>query len=166
MNGTNQRTYILYMSQWQYPIQRKICCARWPLMPHSRISGSRDNKRMDKSICFAHCLGRKEIWTIACVCVCVDYRMLNRRTIHDHYTVLLIDDAIDCLAWSKWFLVTDLRSGYYQIPTAEEDKEKTTFTRSEGKPQKSTNQDSSKWSTEWKRLVWSCQRTLLVRPAG
>ncbi|KAL7883350.1 hypothetical protein SRHO_G00010080 [Serrasalmus rhombeus] len=38
-----------------------------------------------------------------------------------------VDDALDCLTGSEWFTVLDLRSGYYQIPVAEEDQEKTAF---------------------------------------
>ncbi|XP_028853388.1 LOW QUALITY PROTEIN: uncharacterized protein LOC114800338 [Denticeps clupeoides] len=59
--------------------------------------------------------------------MCVDYRTLNTRTTPDQYTTPRIDDALDCLAGSKWFTVLDLRSGYYQIAMAEEDKEKTAF---------------------------------------
>lgn len=59
--------------------------------------------------------------------MCVGYRTLNCRTIPDQYTVPRINDALNCLSDSKWFSVLDLRSGYYQIPMAEEDKEKTAF---------------------------------------
>ena len=59
--------------------------------------------------------------------MCVDYRTLNRRTIPDQYTVPRIEDALHSLSGSKWFSVLDLRSGYYQIPMSEGDKEKTAF---------------------------------------
>ncbi|KAL6467750.1 hypothetical protein MHYP_G00234270 [Metynnis hypsauchen] len=59
--------------------------------------------------------------------MCVDYRTLNRQTVPDQYTVPRIDDALDCLNGSKWFSVLDLHSGYYQIPMAEQDKDKTAF---------------------------------------
>ncbi len=59
--------------------------------------------------------------------ICIDYRTPNARTIPDQYTTPRIEDALDCLAGSRWFSVLDLRSGYYQVPMAEEDKEKTAF---------------------------------------
>ncbi len=59
--------------------------------------------------------------------MCIDYRTLNSRTIPDQYTVPRIDEALDCLTGSRWFSVLDLRSGYYQIKMADEDKDKTTF---------------------------------------
>ncbi|KAK3554888.1 hypothetical protein QTP86_000921 [Hemibagrus guttatus] len=59
--------------------------------------------------------------------MCIDYRTLNARTIPDQCTTPRIDDALDCLVGSKWFSVLVLRSGYYQIAMAEEDKEKMAF---------------------------------------
>ncbi|KAF4086823.1 hypothetical protein AMELA_G00088740 [Ameiurus melas] len=59
--------------------------------------------------------------------MCVDYRTLNLRTVPDQYTVPRIEDALYCLSGSKWFSVLDLRSGYYQVPMGEADKEKTAF---------------------------------------
>lgn len=59
--------------------------------------------------------------------ICIDYRTLNNRTTPDQYTMPRIDDALDSLSGSKWFSVLDLRSGYYQIEMAPEDKEKTAF---------------------------------------
>lgn len=59
--------------------------------------------------------------------MCVDFRTLNRRTVPDQYTVPKIEDALACLSGSKWFSVLDLRSGYYQIPMNDSDKEKTAF---------------------------------------
>lgn len=59
--------------------------------------------------------------------MCIDYRLLNSRTIPDQYTTPCIEDALNALTGSQWFSVLDLRSGYYQIAMAEEDKEKTAF---------------------------------------
>ncbi|CAM4569864.1 unnamed protein product [Lepidochelys olivacea] len=59
--------------------------------------------------------------------MCIDYRTLNSRTVVDQYTMPRVQDALDHLLGSQWFSVLDLRSGYYQIPLGEEDKEKTAF---------------------------------------
>ena len=59
---------------------------------------------------------------------CLDMRLLNARTIPDKYNLPKIDVTLDALAGSQWFSCLDLKSGYWQVPLAEEDKCKTAFT--------------------------------------
>ena len=57
----------------------------------------------------------------------VDYRKLNKKTIKDAYCLPRIDEAFGRLSGAKWFSVMDLKSGYYQVDMAPEDREKTAF---------------------------------------
>ncbi|GBM31329.1 Transposon Ty3-I Gag-Pol polyprotein [Araneus ventricosus] len=59
---------------------------------------------------------------------CVDYRKLNEITIKDRYPLPWIDDTMDALNGSHWFLTFDLESGYWQVEIQPEDREKTAFT--------------------------------------
>lgn len=59
--------------------------------------------------------------------LCVDYRKLNARTIKDAYALPNIEETFSALSGAKWFSVMDLKSGYYQVEMAEEDKHKTAF---------------------------------------
>lgn len=59
---------------------------------------------------------------------CIDFRKLNQLTIKDSYPLPRIDDAIDALGGSRYFSTLDLASGYWQIPLAASDREKTAFT--------------------------------------
>lgn len=63
---------------------------------------------------------------------CVDYRKLNLITERDVYPLPHIDDIIDRLAGSRFFTTLDLKSGYWQVPIAEEDKCKTAFVTTDG----------------------------------
>jgi transposase InsO family protein/predicted aspartyl protease len=63
---------------------------------------------------------------------CVDYRKLNDATRKDSYPLPRIDDTLDTLAGSKIFSTLDLKSGYWQVELAPEDKEKTAFTLGSG----------------------------------
>ncbi len=59
---------------------------------------------------------------------CVNYDKLNKITKKDSYPLSRMDDLLDSLQDCKSFSLIDLESGYWQIPMAEEDKEKTAFT--------------------------------------
>ena len=59
---------------------------------------------------------------------CLDLRTLNSKTIPDRYSLPRIDSTLDVLSGAKWFSVLDLKSGYWQVPLAEQDKAKTAFT--------------------------------------
>ena len=58
---------------------------------------------------------------------CIDYRKLNEVTKKDAYPLPRIDDALDLLAFKKYFCVFDLASGYFQLPMHEDDVHKTAF---------------------------------------
>ena len=59
--------------------------------------------------------------------LCIDYRKLNRRTIKDQYSIPRIEDTLHSMNGAKWFSCMDLKSGYYQVELAEEDRHKSAF---------------------------------------
>ena len=59
---------------------------------------------------------------------CVDYCRLNDITVKDSYPLPRMDECLDSLGEAKYFTTLDANNGYWQIPVAEEDQDKTTFT--------------------------------------
>ncbi|GJS14323.1 reverse transcriptase domain-containing protein [Tanacetum coccineum] len=60
--------------------------------------------------------------------VCIDYRKLNNAARKDHFPLPFIDQMLERLARHEYYCFLDGFSGYFQIPIAPEDQEKTTFT--------------------------------------
>ncbi|GKD64686.1 putative nucleotidyltransferase, ribonuclease H, partial [Tanacetum coccineum] len=60
--------------------------------------------------------------------VCIDYRKLNDAIRKDHIPLPFIDQMLERLSGNEYYCFLDGFSGYFQIPLAPEDQEKTTFT--------------------------------------
>jgi len=63
---------------------------------------------------------------------CIDYRRLNSVTRKDSYSLPLIDNCLNALSGSSWYSTLDLRSGYYNIPIDEDDRNKSSFVTQSG----------------------------------
>jgi hypothetical protein len=59
--------------------------------------------------------------------LCVNYRALNKFTIKNRYSLLLIDEIIDRLAEAKVYIKLDLRDAYHRIKIKPGDEWKTAF---------------------------------------
>ncbi|GJW02024.1 hypothetical protein Tco_1560880 [Tanacetum coccineum] len=67
-------------------------------------------------------------WTVTRWHICIDYRKLNNATRKDHFPLPFIDQMLERLAGHEYYCFLDGFSGYFQIPIAPEDQDKTTFT--------------------------------------
>lgn len=52
--------------------------------------------------------------------MCVDYKVLNSNTVHDHFSLPLIVDHISKLSKANCFTVQDVAAGFHQIPIVPE----------------------------------------------
>jgi hypothetical protein len=59
--------------------------------------------------------------------ITLDYRHLNNITYRDSYPLPNVQDCLDAFKGSSYFAILDLRSSFYQVPLAEEDRDKTAF---------------------------------------
>ncbi|OWZ21395.1 LOW QUALITY PROTEIN: Retroelement [Phytophthora megakarya] len=64
---------------------------------------------------------------------CIDYRLLNTIVKRDVYPLLRIDDTLDNLHGARRFSSLDLQAGYWQVPVAEADRDKTGFVTRQGR---------------------------------
>ena len=58
---------------------------------------------------------------------CVDYRKLNAVTVKDTYPIPRMDECIDSLGSATIYTTLDCNSGYWQLPVAKQDQDKTAF---------------------------------------
>lgn len=58
---------------------------------------------------------------------CIYYRRLNSITVRDSYLIPRMDYFIDSLGHANIFITLDSNSGYWEIPVAETDRDKTAF---------------------------------------
>ena len=63
---------------------------------------------------------------------CVDFKKLNDVTKKDVFPLPRISDLLESLASARYFTLLDAASGYWQIPVAAEDIEKTAFITADG----------------------------------
>ncbi|CAF1139817.1 unnamed protein product [Didymodactylos carnosus] len=63
---------------------------------------------------------------------CVDYKKLNNITKKDSYPLPHMGETINRFDGHQYFTKLDLKSGYFQIPIQEDDKEKTAFILQDG----------------------------------
>ena len=61
------------------------------------------------------------------ICMCVDYRKLNKKTMRCNYSVARLEDLLESVSGWDTFSFIDLRQTYHHIPIKIEDREKIAF---------------------------------------
>lgn len=65
--------------------------------------------------------------------LCIDYRRLNSVTCEDKYQMPRVDELVERLGKAEFITTVDLTKGYYQVPLAPEDRQKSAFVTPMGK---------------------------------
>nr|GEW03592.1 hypothetical protein [Tanacetum cinerariifolium] len=86
-------------------------------------------------------------WTVTGWRVCIDYCKLNNATRRDHFPLPFIDQMLKRLSGHDYYYFLDGLFGYFQIPIAPKDQEKTTFTVLTGPSH--TNECPSDYAMPW-----------------
>ena len=60
--------------------------------------------------------------------MCIDYRVLNKVSIKNHFSILKINKILNKLKNTKYFITLDLDNTYHQVQIVLEDRKKTLFT--------------------------------------
>lgn len=59
--------------------------------------------------------------------MCIDYRLLNKKTNFDAFNIPRVEEAIEALKGSKYYSALDMAQGYHQIPIEEGDRFRSAF---------------------------------------
>ncbi|XP_069089507.1 uncharacterized protein [Pleurodeles waltl] len=63
---------------------------------------------------------------------CIDFRKLNELSLFDTYPIPRVDEVLEKIGQARYMSTIDLTKGYWQIPLAPSDKEKTAFVAPSG----------------------------------
>ena len=72
----------------------------------------------------------KRKWTVR---VYIDYRQVNKVTQPDPYPMPRIEELLESLGKANFISTLDMSKGYYQVPKAHNDRDKTAFMSRKGK---------------------------------
>ncbi|OMO93852.1 reverse transcriptase [Corchorus capsularis] len=101
--------YSISDSKWVSPVQ----CV--PKKSSMTVVKNQDDELVAKRV--------QDSWRVS-----IDYWKLNEVTRKDHFPLPFIDQMLERLAGHEFYCFLDGYSGYFQVPIAPEDQDKTTFT--------------------------------------